>query len=92
MGKKRSPLRTTKKSPVRIPLRKGSPLRQCGYGVHKSAHARQLALRKATMKYGKLSVFRKLNALAILSKRTNASNSRIYLKDREYIKKRYMSP
>jgi hypothetical protein len=98
MSKKRSHTRKSKSprrkttSKVRIPIRKGSQLRQFGYGVHKSAKTRQLALRKATKKYGKLSVFRKLNALAILSKRVNKPNSQVYLQDREYIKKMYMSP
>ena len=86
---KRSHSRSHKRSHsrVRIPIRKGEMLRKCGYGLDRSPKQRQMALRKASKKYGPLSVFRKLNALAVLNKSKNKSNSKKYLKDRDYVKK-----
>ena len=68
------------------PLRKGS-LRKHGYSTSKSSSARHAALRKAMRSEGALSVFRKLNAVATLEKRTAPSKSKILLADRNWVKR-----
>jgi hypothetical protein len=65
-------------------LHKGE-LSSLGYSTTKSAVARHRALNKATRKYGTLSIYRKLNAVAVLSKNTNPETSKIMLEDRNWI-------
>ena len=65
-------------------LKKGE-LTSLGYSTTKSKIARHRALNKATRKYGALSMYRKLNAVAVLSKNTNPKTSKIMLKDRNWI-------
>jgi len=67
-------------------LKKGE-LTQFGYSTSKTARSRHLALNAATKKYGKLSVFRKLNALATYTKRRSPATSKRALADRAFIKK-----
>ena len=80
--------RSRSRSKVRIPIRKtkSGMLRKYGYDLHKSAEKRKASLRRASRQYGALSVFRKLNALATLSKNRSPKNSRVYLRDRQYVK------
>lgn len=68
-------------------LRKGD-LSQFGYSPGKSTRSRHIALNAATRKYGALSVFRKLNALATYTKRTSPSTSRRALSDRSFLQKK----
>jgi Family of unknown function (DUF5771) len=68
-------------------LHKGD-LTQFGYSTSKSSRSRHGALAKATKKYGALSVFRKLNALATYTKRRSPSTSKRALSDRSFMKKK----
>ena len=51
---------------------------------------RRNALKKAVEKFTPLSVFRRLNALYVLNKNTNKTLSKLFLRDRNYVKKHYM--
>jgi hypothetical protein len=72
--------------PQRIgPLRKGE-LRKFGYTFRKSRNERHSALKKATKQYGPLGIFRKLNAVAKLSKTTAPNASKIFAEDRNWVR------
>ena len=68
-------------------LRKGE-LTQFGYSTSKTARSRHIALNQATKKYGRLSVFRKLNALAVYTKRRSPKTSKRALSDRTFVGKK----
>lgn len=70
------------------PLRKGD-LKEQGYDATATAAERHEALDKVVQKHGKLSTLRKLNAIAVYTKRTAPSRSKTYKTDRNYIKKKY---
>ncbi len=70
------------------PLKKGD-LTALGYRANDSAEKRHESLDKAVKKYGKLSALRKLNAIAVYTKRTIPTRSKTYKTDRNYIKKKY---
>ena len=70
------------------PLRKGE-LKKHGYGYHESKDARRLALKRAVKEFGPLSVFRKLDAVAKLSKYTAPEASIVFKKDREWVRHHY---
>lgn len=70
------------------PLKKGL-LKAVGYDATASAPARHAALDRAVEKYGRLSTLRKLNAIAVYTKRTFPSRSRTYKTDRNYVKKTF---
>ena len=70
------------------PLKQGS-LTDLGYSSSDWASTRRAALSKAIGKYGRLSTFRKLNAVATLTKNTSPSKSAIFKADRDWIKKTY---
>jgi hypothetical protein len=55
-----------------------------------SASVRHAALAKAVKAYGALSVFRKLNAIAVYTRRTAPASSRIFLADRNHVRSKYM--
>jgi len=69
-------------------LRKGE-LTQFGYEhVTKLGVAeRHEALKKAVAEYGSLSVWRKLNAVHVYSRRTSPESSRIFKADMDWIRK-----
>lgn len=67
------------------PLRKGD-LTQFGYKLSNNAQSRHIALGKAIKKYGKLSVFRKVNALVVLFKNKPHYESKLKA-DRNWIDK-----
>jgi hypothetical protein len=69
------------------PLRKGE-LAQFGYvNVSKlSAEKRRNALRKAVAAFGSLTVWRKLNAVAVYTHRTSPSVSALFKADMDWIK------
>lgn len=73
------------------PLREGE-LSQFGYaGVAKlSVVQRHVALKKAVDKFGALSVFRKLNAVAVYTKYTSPVVSRIFKSDMAWIRQQFM--
>lgn len=70
--------------PVIGPLRKGD-LKSVGYDATVRAAVRHGALAKAVAKYGRLSTLRKLNAVAVLTKRTVPSRSKTYKADRNWV-------
>ena len=67
------------------PLRKGELLKH-GYSFRKSYDERHAALRKAAKEYGALGIYRKLNAVAKLSKRSAPDASKIFEKDRDWVR------
>jgi hypothetical protein len=66
------------------PLRKGE-LAKHGYSFRRSEAERHAALKKAVNDYGVTGVFRKLNAVAKLTKRASPKASNVFTKDREWI-------
>jgi hypothetical protein len=71
------------------PMRKGE-LASVGYSVTRGKTARHRALRKASRKFGPLSTFRKLNAVATYTKRTSKGKSHTFRSDRDWVKKIFM--
>jgi hypothetical protein len=82
--KKNKKKRTTKK----MVLHKGT-LRQFGYDTTDKSMERQKALSRAVRNLGWLVVFRKLNAVAILTKRSNPTKSKIFSQDKAWVRKKY---
>ena len=82
-----APGKGLKGSPGIGPLRKGE-LAQFGYvNVSKlSSEQRRIALRKAIAAFGSLTVWRKLNAVAVYTRRTSPSVSKIFKSDMDWIK------
>jgi len=72
------------------PLRKGE-LSKFGYeNITKlSAAERQSALSKAVAEYGSLSVWRKLNAVQVYTRRTSPESSRLFKADMDWIRKTF---
>jgi hypothetical protein len=72
------------------PLRQGE-LVQFGYsGVQgMSVGARRAALSKAVRRFGALTVWRKLNAVQIYTRRTAPASSRVFKEDMDWIKATY---
>lgn len=69
-------------------LRKND-LKQFGYSTKIPATKRRIALSQAVRKYGALSVFRKLHAVSILT-RKRAPPSDVFLQDRDWIRSEFM--
>jgi len=69
-------------------LRKGDMIKY-GYQYRLSDSLRQTALKKAIKRYGALSVYRKLDAVAKLSVKTAPDASKIFVRDRNWIKENY---
>jgi hypothetical protein len=69
-------------------LRSGE-LARFGYSdvVHKSVAARHEALKKAIAAYGALSVWRKLNAVAVYTRRLSPASSAVFASDMAWIRK-----
>jgi hypothetical protein len=72
------------------PLRTGD-LSRFGYDnvVTLTQGIRHLALAKAIREYGSLTVWRKLNAVYIYTRRSSPSSSRVFKADRDWIKEHY---
>lgn len=70
------------------PLRKGELLKY-GYVYRKSDMDRHEALRKAVKEFGALSLYRKLDAVSKLSKRTAPKASNTFKKDREWVRRHF---
>lgn len=71
------------------PLKKGG-LTKFGYSTKKTIKSRERALAKAVKHNDPLTIFRKLNAIYVLTKNTNKRVSRTMKRDRNWIKKKYM--
>jgi len=56
-----------------------------------SAGARHLALARAVRAYGALSLFRKLNAVYVYTRRSSPASSRIFKADRDWVRATYMT-
>jgi len=69
-------------------LRKGELIKY-GYQYRLSDSLRQAALKKAIKRYGVLSVYRKLDAVAKLSLRTAPDASGIFVKDRDWVRQNF---
>jgi hypothetical protein len=69
-------------------LRKGELIKY-GYQYRLSDSLRQNALKKAVKRYGALSVYRKLDAVAKLSLRTAPDASKIFSRDRDWIRENF---
>jgi hypothetical protein len=69
-------------------LKEGS-LKAVGYDAQEPAPKRHEAIKKAVDRYGKLSTLRKLNAVALYTKRTAPSRSKTYRTDKKWVKKTY---
>ncbi len=67
------------------PLRKGE-LAKHGYGFRKPERERHGALRRAIKTFGALGVFRKLDAVAKLMERSAPEASKVFAKDRDWVK------
>ena len=72
---------------VRIPIKHTGDLVKLGYSMTKKAHTRHGALKKAVKKFGRATVSRKLNALAIFNKRRHPVTARKARADRKYVMK-----
>jgi hypothetical protein len=57
-----------------------------GYQYRLSDSLRQTAIKKAIKRYGALSVYRKLDAVGKLSVRTAPDASKIFVRDRNWVK------
>lgn len=60
-----------------------------GYNVNAKASTRHQAVDRAVKKYGKLSTLRKLNAVAVYTRRTSPAKSRKFKSDVKYVQKKY---
>ncbi len=69
-------------------LRKNK-LGQFGYHTTSSQHTRHKSLDKAVKKFGDLSVYRSLNAIAVYNKNTHPETADVARSDRDYIKTKY---
>ena len=70
------------------PLRKGELIKY-GYSYRLADSSRRAALKRAVDRYGALSVYHKLDAVAKLSIRTAPDASRIFKLDRDWIRSSY---
>ena len=69
---------------------KEGKLVKVGYVATKSKTARHGALKKAVKRYGALSTFHKLNAVATYTKRSSKGRSKTFKTDRNWVKKTFM--
>lgn len=70
------------------PLREGELVKH-GYASELPEKSRHEALEKALSEFGSLGVFRKLNAVAKLTARTAPKTSKVFAKDRDWIRSHY---
>lgn len=70
------------------PLQEGK-LTSLGYSPSKKMKTRRAALSKAVTKYGRLSTLRKVNAIAVLTKRRSPALSKKYKADVKHLQKKY---
>jgi hypothetical protein len=67
------------------PLRKGD-LTRFGYAAAAGEEARHLALTSAMKEYGGLSLWRKLNAIYVLTRKRSPHTSAIFKADRDWVR------
>jgi hypothetical protein len=70
----------------RIGTIKAGLLSKYGYSSQKNTRQRHAALEKAVRAYGSLSVLRKLNAVAVYTRRTSPSISAIFKADMVWVR------
>jgi hypothetical protein len=70
------------------PLKKGL-MGQLGYSVNDPVSRRRVVVDKAVRKFGPLSTLRKLNAVAVYTRRTSPAKSKAFKSDVRYIQKKY---
>ena len=70
------------------PLKEGD-LTRLGYKATLKATSRHRAVDKAVKKFGKVSALRKLNAVAVYTKRRSPARSRTFKSDVRYVQKKY---
>ena len=70
------------------PLKKGD-LKKYGYVYTKARDDRHEAIKKAVKEFGALGVYRRLDAVAKLSKRTVPEASKVFRADRDWIRSHY---
>lgn len=70
------------------PLSRGD-LTAFGYSHTKPTAKRHAAIDKAVSKYGRAATIRKLNAIAVYSKRTAPSRAKTYKTDMHYVQKKF---
>ncbi len=68
---------------------KQGDLKAVGYNVNASATRRHAAVKKAVKKYGRNSTIRKLNAVAVYTRRTSPKKSRTFKSDMKYVQAKY---
>jgi hypothetical protein len=70
---------------------KSGELAQFGYSdvIHKSATRRHASLTRAVKKYGSLSVWRKLNAVQVYTRRLSPPSSKIFKADMNWVRSKY---
>lgn len=67
-------------------LKEGA-LSSVGYSSSAKTATRRKAVDRAIKKYGKLSTLRKLNAVAVYTRRTSPAKSRVFKADMKYVQK-----
>jgi hypothetical protein len=70
-------------------LRKND-LKQFGYSTKIPTSQRRTALTNAVKRFGALSVFRKLHAVSILTRKRSPPSSAVFLQDRDWIRAEFM--
>jgi hypothetical protein len=70
------------------PLKHGD-LTKFGYSHTKPTAERHAAIAKAVSAYGRTATIRKLNAIAVYSKRTAPSRAKTYRTDMHYVQKKF---
>lgn len=70
------------------PLSRGD-LTSLGYSHTKPTAERHAAVDKAVSKYGRAATIRKLNAIAVYSKRTAPTRAATYKRDMRYVQKKF---
>lgn len=70
------------------PLKEGELVSK-GYKATGKTSTRRRALAKAVRAYGRLSTMRKLNAIAVLTKRRSPARSKTFKADRDWVRKTY---
>lgn len=80
------PLRSTRRNRIG-PLKKGL-LKKVGYSVTAPTSKRHAAVDRAVKKYGKTSTIRKLNAVAVYTRRRSPMKSRTFRSDMKYVQKK----
>lgn len=78
--------RRTRRRRLIGPLKQGL-LKKVGYSVTARTSRRHAAVKRAVKKYGKTSTIRKLNAVAVYTRRTSPAKSRTFRSDMKFAQK-----